>query len=143
LTQLQEISTSITNTVPTVNRVAYLVATRSAKGLWDLQGIRAGMTHTRLALLREADKIVTDFIHTHNLHALIWQFPVVLVPLSLGEGESIALRPVSSLDGMTAEFTKLSPFLVDQLAQQLLALPSVDAVFYDVTNKPPATIEWE
>lgn len=141
--RLQDISTTITNTIPTVNRVVYLVAIRSGKGLWDLQGIKAGIERARLDLLRAADEMVTNFIRTHDLHSDIWQFPVILMPLSLGTGESIALRPVSSQDGMTAEFTKFPEALLQQLAHNLLSLPGVDAVFYDVTNKPPATIEWE
>ena len=53
------------------------------------------------------------------------------------------LRPVNSRDGMTADFARLPAAVVDDLATSLAALPPVDAVLYDVTNKPPATIELE
>jgi GMP synthase (glutamine-hydrolysing) len=53
------------------------------------------------------------------------------------------LRPVNSRDGMTADFARLPATVVDDLATSLAALPAVDAVLYDVTNKPPATIELE
>jgi GMP synthase (glutamine-hydrolysing) len=53
------------------------------------------------------------------------------------------LRPVNSRDGMTADFARVPAAVVDELAAALAALPSVDAVLYDVTNKPPATIELE
>ena len=57
--------------------------------------------------------------------------------------ETIVLRPVNSRDGMTADFARLPATVVDDLATSLAALPAVDAVLYDVTNKPPATIELE
>ena len=57
--------------------------------------------------------------------------------------ESVVLRPIDSIDGMTAEAVLMDPDMLQQLTQELLALSEVGAVFYDVTNKPPGTIEWE
>jgi GMP synthase (glutamine-hydrolysing) len=74
----------------------------------------------------------------------IWQFPVVLIPLvnkTTGQ-ESIVLRPVDSVDGMTASFTKLPRALLLDLASRIQKTFGLH-VFFDVTNKPPATIEWE
>jgi GMP synthase (glutamine-hydrolysing) len=69
---------------------------------------------------------------------------VALIPLGSAPGrETIVLRPVNSRDGMTADFARLPAAVVDDLATSLAALPPVDAVLYDVTNKPPATIELE
>jgi len=69
---------------------------------------------------------------------------VILLPLApAGEGECLVLRPVVSEDVMTARFAQLPwpPLLA--LADHLLALPGIHAVFYDVTHKPPATFGWE
>jgi GMP synthase (glutamine-hydrolysing) len=67
-----------------------------------------------------------------------------MVPLGAAPGrETIVLRPVNSRDGMTAEYARLPEPVVRDLAQALATLDRVDAVVYDVTNKPPATIELE
>ena len=80
----------------------------------------------------------------HGLYDAIWQFPVAMLPLGSAPGrETIVLRPVNSRDGMTADFATLPPAVVDELATSLGGLAPVDAVLYDVTNKPPATIELE
>jgi len=79
----------------------------------------------------------------HNLTAKVWQFPVVLVPISFAGGETIILRPVNSEDGMTASFARLPEGVLRSMATDIASLPGVDAVFLDVTSKPPATIEWE
>ena len=55
----------------------------------------------------------------------------------------MVLRPVVSEDVMTARFARLPWPLLERLAGEILALPGIDAVFYDVTNKPPATFGWE
>jgi GMP synthase (glutamine-hydrolysing) len=74
----------------------------------------------------------------------VWQFPVVLVPLSTnGNDESVILRPVNSKDGMTANFARLHRGLLISIAERIVRLPCVDAVYLDVSDKPPATIEWE
>jgi GMP synthase (glutamine-hydrolysing) len=67
-----------------------------------------------------------------------------MIPLGAVPGrETIVLRPVHSRDGMTADFARLPVPVVDELAASLAQLGGVDAVLYDVTNKPPATIELE
>ena len=97
-----------------------------------------------MALLREADALVTRIVRKHGLYDAIWQFPVALVPLGAAPGrETIVLRPVNSRDGMTADFARLAPAVLDELAASLGGLDRVDVVLYDVTNKPPATIELE
>jgi GMP synthase (glutamine-hydrolysing) len=104
----------------------------------------ATLTRERIALLRRADDIVTRVVRKHGLYDAIWQFPVGMIPLGAAPGrESIVLRPVHSRDGMTADFARLPASVVDELAASLAQLDRVDAVLYDVTNKPPATIELE
>ncbi len=140
---LEEVSTEITNALASVNRVAYVVAPNlDRRAPWR---IRPGfLTHDRIALLREADGIVHEFLQRYpDIGRHIWQCPVILAPITHGEGESIALRPVSSRDGMTAEFTKIPIELLREVSQELLQVKGIDCVLYDVTNKPPGTIEWE
>jgi len=57
--------------------------------------------------------------------------------------ESVVLRPINSVDGMTADVVLMPPEMLDRLTTRLLALPDIVAVFYDLTHKPPGTIEWE
>jgi GMP synthase (glutamine-hydrolysing) len=57
--------------------------------------------------------------------------------------ESIVLRPIDSIDGMTAEAVLIEPAQLEFLTNKLLQIPGISAVFCDVTNKPPGTIEWE
>ena len=110
--------------------------------------VKAYLTPERIAVLQEADKVVMDFIMEKKLDRDIWQFPTVLVPLkvgsgSSGSGEAIVLRPVESEEAMTASFYKMDWGLLDELVGLLEAVEGVGAVFYDITNKPPGTIEWE
>ena len=67
----------------------------------------------------------------------------ILLPFSRGAGETIALRPITSVDGMTAEVARINPEKVLELAARLSKLRGVDAVLYDLSHKPPSTIEWE
>ena len=136
----------VTNEHREINRVAVVVYRRDvgADGLGPFSIWPAGLTRERVALLREADALVTRIVRKHGLYDEIWQFPVALVPLGSAAGqETIVLRPVNSRDGMTADFARLAPAVLEELATSLAGLARVDAVLYDVTNKPPATIELE
>jgi GMP synthase (glutamine-hydrolysing) len=76
--------------------------------------------------------------------AKVWQFPVVLIPLgSGGRPDSVVLRPIDSTDGMTAQSVPMEEALLRAMAGRLLEVPGVCGVFYDLTHKPPGTIEWE
>ena len=134
----------ITNEHRTINRVAVVAFRREGRGVAGMTIRPATLTRERIALLREADDLVTRLVRKHGLYDAIWQFPVGLIPLGVAAGgETIVLRPVNSRDGMTADFARLTPAVVEELAASLGRLPHVDAVLYDVTNKPPATIELE
>jgi GMP synthase (glutamine-hydrolysing) len=134
----------ITNEHRTINRVALVVHRRQGQGVAGLAIHPATLTRARIALLREADDVVTRLVRKHGLSDAIWQFPVGMLPLGTAAGrETIVLRPVHSRDGMTADFARLPAAVVDELAAALGQLDRVDAVLYDVTNKPPATIELE
>lgn len=134
----------ITNEHRTINRVAQVAFRRDGAGVAGLAIWPATLTRERVALLREADQEVTRIVRARGLYDAIWQFPVAMLPLGSAAGrETIVLRPVNSRDGMTADFARLPLAVVDEIAAGLARLSRVDAVLYDVTNKPPATIELE
>jgi len=135
-------ATEITNRYRQTNRIVFSIAPRRIKPTeWTIR--RATITPKRVALLQEADRLVSEFLHGEKLYARVWQCPVVLLPFTRNGGETIALRPITSVDGMTAEVARLSPEKLEGLAKRLRKLDGVDAVFYDVSHKPPSTIEWE
>ena len=136
-------SRAITNAVPNINRVAYLFRTKAPVKTWV--GHAATLSRERLDRLREADAIARKAIESDPAFGDIWQCPVVQIPMG-GRGTSrevIVLRPVHSVDGMTGEFVGLADSTLVNIADQVLEDPSVEALLCDVTNKPPATIEWE
>ncbi len=140
---LGEVSTMITNRFPEVNRVIYKISQEDWSG--EIKLNKAYLTKDRLDLLRQADKIVTDFLYEHQLYETIWQMPVVLLPISRSstKGESLILRPINSTEAMTANFSRLPMNLVKLMAEKILKEVKLEGIFYDVTNKPPGTIEWE
>ncbi|MEG1824129.1 MAG: glutamine-hydrolyzing GMP synthase [Cloacibacillus sp.] len=106
----------------------------------------------RLDVLREADAIFIEEIRKAGLYDDIWQAFCALLPVrSVGVvgdvrtyGETIALRAVSSLDAMTAEWSRMPYELLDTVSRRICnEVPQVNRVVLDVTSKPPATIEWE
>jgi len=111
------------------------------------------VTRERLDLLREADLIVRTELTAAGLDAEIWQCPVVLLAdvRSVGVmgdgrtyGHPIVLRPVSSEDAMTADWTRLPYDLLARISNRITnEVAGVNRVVLDVTSKPPATIEWE
>ena len=138
---LEALSTAVTNGVRALNRVVTLLAPDT---LPPLRGRQAYCTAERLDLLREADHLTTRALEEAGLMREVFQLLVILLPLSVdGRGDSLVLRPVVSEDVMTARFAKLPWPLLDALVPQLMALPGIHAVFYDVTHKPPATFGWE
>ena len=134
----------VTNDHRTINRVAAVIFQRAGIPFTRLAIHSAALTRERIALLRAADALVTRIVRARRLYDAIWQMPVAMLPLGAAAGrETIVLRPVNSRDGMTADFARLPGPVVSELAQALGELEGVDAVLYDVTNKPPATIELE
>ncbi len=75
----------------------------------------------------------------------IWQFPVVSIPIGAeGKPDSLVLRPIDSVDGMTANAVIMPRDLMDRMVEELKNVEGVAAIFYDLTNKPPGTIDrWE
>jgi len=111
------------------------------------------ITQERLDLLRQADAIVREELSAAGLDGEIWQCPVVLLAdvRSVGvQGDSrtyghpIVLRPVSSEDAMTADWTRLPYDLLAKISNRITnEVAEVNRVVLDVTSKPPGTIEWE
>ena len=135
------LATEIPNRHHSVNRV--LLCTSHSEPV-TLRRFPMTMTRQRADLLREADAIVHDEQVKANLYEKIWQFPVVLLPVGINPGgQSIVLRPVESQEAMTANAYMLSKDVLERITRQIMDLPDIDAVFMDLTNKPPGTIEWE
>jgi GMP synthase (glutamine-hydrolysing) len=142
LQDVEKTAPALTNSRSDINRVVALCGAKA--DLSSFSSYKATLTKARLNMLREADAIVRRFCLASGFEDRVWQFPVVLIPLGTETAkESIVLRPIYSVDGMTADVVLMESAALDQVTAQLLALPSVAAVFYDLTNKPPGTIEWE
>jgi GMP synthase (glutamine-hydrolysing) len=139
---VEKTAPDLTNRRADVNRVVALCS--SKEDLPSFSVHRAAITKQRLTTLREADAIVRRFSAQTGFEDEVWQFPVVLLPVGTEtKRESVVLRPIRSVDGMTADVVLMSAQDLDRLAQQLLQVRGVAAVFYDLTHKPPGTIEWE
>lgn len=133
---------ALTNSRSDVNRIVALCGSKAPLG--SLRVFESSITKQRLDLLREADSIVRDFCLKTNFEERVWQFPVILLPMGTdGSRESIVLRPINSVDGMTADAVLMGRHMLETLTRRLLDLPDIVAVFYDLTHKPPGTIEWE
>lgn len=138
---LEAASTALTNEVRDVNRVVYLLLPDSIP---PLRPKAAYLTRDRLDTLREADAAAMDELERLGLAEQVFQMPVVLLPLTTdGANECIVLRPLESQDVMTARFAELPLDAARRMAQRIVQTGAIAAVFYDVTHKPPATMEWE
>jgi GMP synthase (glutamine-hydrolysing) len=111
-----------------------------------------GITRDKLDILREADAIYLDEIRKAGLYDAIWQAFAVLLPVQtvgvMGDGRTYefvcALRAVTSVDGMTADFYHYDMEFLGRAATRIInEVRGINRVVYDVTSKPPGTIEWE
>jgi len=140
--QLHDEATVLINRNAGINRVVALVASHTP--LPHLGSRPSEISPKRLERLRRADAIVRRLADESGFDRRIWQFPVVLIPVGdTARPDSVVLRPVDSVDGMTANAVLMERALLDKMSGELLSLDGVAAVFYDLTHKPPATIEWE
>lgn len=141
LRSMHGMATALPNAYSEINRV--LVCTSHQK-IPEMTFTPTLITRDLADLLREADAIVRHEMREEGIEEKIWQFPVILIPIGLKKGgRSIVLRPVESEEAMTANAFHLSEKFLIRVTKKILALEGIDMVFYDLTNKPPATIEWE
>jgi len=105
-----------------------------------------------LKVLRAADKVFREELHKSGLYDEIWQAGVILLPVFtvgvMGDGRTyespIALRAVTSNDGMTADWYRFPPDILARISNRIEnEVKGVNRVVYDISTKPPATIEWE
>jgi len=110
------------------------------------------VTAGRLETVRAADKIVTDEIEAADLDPKPWQYFAVLTPLQsvgvMGDGRTyanlVAVRAITSEDGMTADWARLPHALLERISTRIVnEVRGVNRVAFDITSKPPATVEWE
>jgi len=113
------------------------------------------VTPERVAIAREASVIVEDELEVaakRGLMPLPWQYFAVLLPVrSVGVhgdvrvyGHTVAVRAIDSVDGMSGKYSKIPHEVLDRISVRITnEVPGVNRVVYDVSNKPPATIEWE
>ena len=117
-------------------------------------GIRVlgGLSKKKLDLLREADAIFIQALHDYGYYNDVWQALAVLLPVQsvgvMGDERTyeytIALRAVTSVDGMTADWAHLPYDFLSEVSNRIInEVRGVNRVVYDVSSKPPATIEWE
>ncbi len=110
------------------------------------------VTQERLEVVREADAIVRAEIDAAKLTPHPWQYFAVLTPVRsvgvMGDGRTyanlVAVRAIVSEDGMTADWARLPDTLLERISTRIVnEVPGVNRVAYDITSKPPATVEWE
>ncbi|MFN0014917.1 MAG: glutamine-hydrolyzing GMP synthase [Saprospiraceae bacterium] len=117
-------------------------------------GIRilGDITPSKVQLLQEADAIYINKLREHNLYDQVWQAGTILLPIQsvgvMGDErtyeQAVALRAVNSTDGMTAEWSRLPyEFLAEVSSEIINNVRGINRVVFDISTKPPATIEWE
>jgi GMP synthase (glutamine-hydrolysing) len=114
--------------------------------------IISDVTEEKLELLREADYIYINLLNKYDLYDKIWQAFCVLLPVStvgvMGDSRTyekvLALRAVESSDGMTANWFKIPSKVLEEISTEITnKVKGINRVVYDISNKPPSTIEWE
>ncbi|MDH3237919.1 MAG: GMP synthase (glutamine-hydrolyzing), partial [Deltaproteobacteria bacterium] len=110
------------------------------------------VTEERIRILQEADAIVQQEVRTAGLYESIWQSFAVLLPIKtvgvMGDERTYenvaAVRAVQSLDGMTADWVRLPYDLLQRISTRMInEVEGINRVVYDISSKPPSTIEWE
>ena len=110
------------------------------------------MSRDKITLLQDADKIYIDILKKRDLYDKIWQAGAILLPVQsvgvMGDERSyeftLALRAVNSVDGMTAEWSQIPYEVLGEISNAIInQVKGINRVVYDISTKPPATIEWE
>lgn len=135
----EKFSTELANRFKAINRVIYQIGS-VAKEAPEL--VPQYATRENFDTLRKFDNICTEFLQENDLYEKIWQMPVVSVPLHVQGKPCIVMRPVNSTEAMTANFAEIDQGLLAGLWRKFEA-DDAGSLWYDVTHKPPGTIEWE
>ena len=110
------------------------------------------VTPKRLSIVREADNILVQEIKKGGYYGRLWQSFAILLPLKtvgiMGDKRTyehiVVIRAVTSLDAMTADWAKISHALLVRISNRIInEVRGVNRVVYDISSKPPSTIEWE
>jgi GMP synthase (glutamine-hydrolysing) len=110
------------------------------------------VTEEKVQLLQEADAVYTNLLKKYNLYDKVWQAGTILLPVKsvgvMGDERTyeytIALRAVTSVDGMTADWAHLPYDFLAEVSNEIINnVKGINRVVYDISSKPPATIEWE
>ena len=110
------------------------------------------ITAEKVAVLQEVDAIFINALKEHNLYNKVWQAGAILLPINsvgvMGDERTyervVALRAVESVDGMTADWVDLPYKFLQKVSNDIInKVKGVNRVVYDISSKPPATIEWE
>jgi GMP synthase (glutamine-hydrolysing) len=134
-------STRVTNHFGCINRVVMEVG--SLDPTQEPLLTEQYVTKEHLDTLRYADEICNQFLIDQGIYNEVWQMPTVLLPLQIAGLPCVVIRPVNSTEAMTASFYEMKPELLDELWSLLSKSRTIGALFYDITHKPPGTIEWE
>lgn len=141
----EAMATKLINHYKEINRCLVLLGKNYEGGVQVTNIPQTDINPDRVARLQRADHIVTQTLQSMGLYNDIWQFPVVLAPIGFNKTgeESVILRPIDSIDAMSATVGKLPNEFFEKVTAEILKDTSISAVFLDVTSKPPGTIEWE
>ena len=137
--QCEKFSTELVNRFKVINRVIWQVGAVSDE---MPKLVEQYATKHNFDVLRKFDNICTEFLQENKLYESIWQMPVVSVPLTVADKPCIVMRPVNSSEAMTANFAEIDQKLLEGLWGRFVA-EGAGSLWYDVTHKPPGTIEWE
>jgi len=110
------------------------------------------ITEEKVKILQEVDAIFINGLKSHDLYSQVWQAGAIFLPIQsvgvMGDERTyenvVALRAVSSTDGMTADWVHLPYEFLAKMSNEIInKVKGVNRVVYDISSKPPATIEWE
>lgn len=142
--KIEECSSTITNAAKYINRTCIKLFQRSGLSDDALKIQEGYCDRRRLDQLREVDNIVLAELHKSGWYDKIFQHLTIDLPYaSSADHASFVLRPVISEDVMTARFAMWPKDLLSTIVHKIAELPFVDALYFDATNKPPATFGWE
>ena len=142
--KIEECSSTITNAAKYINRTCIKLYQKPSVKDEDLKLQKGFCDRRRLDQLREVDNIVLTELHKSGWYNKIFQHLTIDLPYASSEDKAtFVLRPVISEDVMTARFAMLPQDLLSTIVHKIADLDFVDALYFDATNKPPATFGWE